>query len=101
MSCKKISLIFALDTNRKNIHEEEQHIEQQFLQMAMEQQQFLYLYLYLYLYHAGLREVKQHISLLKMQANDYKQELVEEQQGATKTGAGIGGTAAPNRAIQT
>ena len=90
MSCKKISLIFALDTNRQNIHEEAQHIEQQFLQMAMEQEQFLYLCLslslslYLYLYHAGLKEVNQPNPVLNLQADACKQEQVEGQQGGAQ-----------------
>jgi len=72
-----------LSYQKKNIQEEEQHIEQQFLKMAMEQEQFLFLFLslYLYLYHAGLKEVKQPNPVLHLQADARKQEQVEGQQG--------------------
>ena len=73
-----------LSYQKKNIQEEEQHIEQQLLQMAMVQEQFLSLSLYLYLYHAGLKEVNQPNPVLNLQADACKQEQVEGQQGGAE-----------------
>jgi hypothetical protein len=81
---------------------EEQHIEQQFLHMAKEQQQehyILYLCLCLCLYHVQLREVMQPVAepdeledfgtvlvlvlvLVQMQVQVEVQEQVEEQRAA-------------------